>query len=182
MKTAIKTKRIALRLIDLGDIEKIHQLHSLPEVDRYNTLGIPESIEQTIQIVQQLITANLNGEKFSFTANLNTTNTFVGIVGISLGKPKYKSAEIWFKYLPEQWGKGIATEVLLELIDYCFVHLKLHRIEAGCAINNIGSINVLEKAGMVLEGHRRKTLPLKEGWSDNYEYAILKEDWLKNKE
>lgn len=58
-----------------------------------------------------------------------------------------------------------------------FDHLKLHRIEAGCAVANTGSVKVLEKAGMLKEGRKRKVLPLKEGWSDNYEFAMLEEDW-----
>ena len=54
-----------------------------------------------------------------------------------------------------------------------FHTLKLHRIHAGCAVDNIGSIKVLEKAGMQREGRARQTLPLIDGWSDNYNYAIL---------
>jgi len=53
----------------------------------------------------------------------------------------------------------------------------LHRVGAGVAVQNAGSIRVLEKIGMKLEGRHRKILPLKEGWSDNFEYAILEEDW-----
>lgn len=36
----------------------------------------------------------------------------------------------------------------------------------------------MEKSGMIREAHRRKLLPLKSGWSDNYEYAILEEDYF----
>jgi len=56
---------------------------------------------------------------------------------------------------------------------FCFNELNLHRVEAGCAVDNIGSIKVLEKAGMQREGRKRATLPLVSGWSDNYEYGIL---------
>lgn len=54
--------------------------------------------------------------------------------------------------------------------------LKLHRIEAGCAVGNIASIKVLEKAGMIREGRLRQVLPLKSGWSDNFQYSILETD------
>jgi hypothetical protein len=46
-----------------------------------------------------------------------------------------------------------------------------------CAIENIGSFKVLEKAGMIREGHSRQLIPLKTGWSDCYEYAILAVDY-----
>ena len=68
------------------------------------------------------------------------------------------------------------SEVLKSMIDFGFNKLHLHRIEAGCAEDNIGSFKVLEKAGMTREGRGRQVLPLKNGWSDNFEYAILKSD------
>ena len=62
------------------------------------------------------------------------------------------------------------------MIDYGFDKLNLHRIQAGCAVENTGSIKVLEKVGMKREGRGRQILPLKSGWSDNFEYSILETD------
>ena len=72
--------------------------------------------------------------------------------------------------------KGYATEALKEILRFGFDQLNLHRIEAGCAVENVASIKVLEKAGMQREGRKRQVLPLKSGWSDNFEYAILAAD------
>ena len=72
-------------------------------------------------------------------------------------------------------------ESLKAIISFGFETLKLHRIEAGCAVDNIGSFKVLEKAGMIREGRLRQVLPLKTGWSDNFEYSILETDDRKNK-
>ncbi|MNL40929.1 Acetyltransferase (GNAT) family protein [compost metagenome] len=77
---------------------------------------------------------------------------------------------------PRFWNKGYATESLKRIIAFGFDDLNLHRIEAGCAVANTGSIHVLEKVGMLREAHTRKLLPLKSGWSDNYGYAILSTD------
>ena len=67
------------------------------------------------------------------------------------------------------------------MVDFGFGELKLHRIQAGCAVENLSSIKVLEKNGFRYEGRRRKILPLKSGWVDNYEYAILETDERKLK-
>lgn len=64
-------------------------------------------------------------------------------------------------------------------MDFGFNDLKLHRIEAGCAVENIASSKVLEKVGMTKEGMKRKKLPIRGEWKDNYLYAILEEDFLK---
>lgn len=37
----LKTNRLILRELELADIDKIHTLHSLPETDEFNTMGIP---------------------------------------------------------------------------------------------------------------------------------------------
>lgn len=70
---------------------------------------------------------------------------------------------------------------MIKVLDFGFGVLKLHRIEAGCAVDNIASIKVLEKAGMTKEGMKRKKLPIRGKWKDNYFFAILEEDFLKIK-
>jgi RimJ/RimL family protein N-acetyltransferase len=95
---------------------------------------------------------------------------------LRLGATKYNRAEIWFKIHAKFWAQGYATEALISVQKYAFEKLGLHRIEAGCAVNNIGSIKVLGKAGMTREGRGRQVLPLQSGWSDIFEYAILESD------
>ena len=46
-----------------------------------------------------------------------------------------------------------------------------------CAVDNITSIKVLEKVGMTREEKKRKKLPIRGEWKDNYFYAILDEDF-----
>lgn len=95
---------------------------------------------------------------------------------MNLGRKIYKSGEVWYKLYPNFWGKGFATESLNCMLSFCFKELKLHRIEAGCAVDNIASYKVMEKVGMIKEGRCRKVLPLENGWSDTFEYAILDTD------
>lgn len=175
----LKTKRLTLRLIKQSDIEDIHNLHSIPEVDKFNTLGIPKDLSETKSIMASSF-EDLKQDaikRYTFAIELNKSQEFIGLVALNLGNPKYKSAEVWYKLLPKQWRKGYATEALNCLLEFGFNTLNLHRIEAGCAVNNLGSIKVLEKVGMSYEGRKRKTLPLKSGWSDNFEYGILERDY-----
>jgi len=174
----LKTQRLLLRPITLLDLGYIHELHSLKETDEFNTLGIPATIEETKLLLEKWIFEN-NKElatHFTFAVELNTGNQMIGLIGINLGKVKYKNAEVWFKFHKDHWNKGYATESLKKILRFGFEELNLHRIEAGCAVGNIGSISVLEKIGMTREAHTRKLLPLSSGWSDNYGYAILATD------
>ena len=170
----LSTARLLIKPIIQADLHYVHSLHSLPEVDQFNTLGIPQNINDTKAILDNWMTGNTRS--FTFTICLQTCQECIGIIGINLGKPKYKNAEIWFKFDPAYWNKGYATEAVNAILEFGFNTLKLHRIEAGCAIGNIGSIKVLEKVGMIREAHTRQLLPLQSGWSDNYGYAKLATD------
>ena len=178
MPIEITTERTRLQLITLADLEMIHQLHSLPETDKYNTLGIPKNIEETKAIIEPWISENKRKkiDNYTFAIINKGGNAFMGLFGLKLGNKKFSRGEVWYKIHRDHWNKGIATEVLAAVIDYGFDSLNLHRIQVGCAAENIGSIKVLEKVGMIREGCGRQVLPLKTGWSDNFEYAILKTD------
>ncbi len=68
---------------------------------------------------------------------------------------------------------GYTTEALDRILKFAFEELNLHRIEAGCAIENLASARVLEKAGFKLEGTKRKNLPIRGEWKDSFSFAIL---------
>lgn len=156
----------------------MHTLSSIPEVEKFNTLGIPKDITITKSILKERIKDNKISpfENYTFVIEEKGTEKFIGLFGIVMGRKKQQKAEIWYKFHPVYWGKGLATEAVNCVIDFCFDELKLHRVEAGCAIDNIGSVKVLEKAGMTREGLARQVLPLESGWSDGYNYGILNSD------
>jgi len=180
MMMNLKTERLNLRELLLTDLEKIHELHSLSETDKYNTLGIPETINVTRQLVSEWLLAQAEQPRKKFVFYIENSKTaFIGLIGINIGRPAYRNAEIWFKLHPAYWNQGYATEIVKRTLQFCFDELKLHRIEAGCAVENLASKRVLEKAGMIKEGIGRKLLPIRGQWMDNYEFAILETDFEK---
>jgi len=176
----LTSQRLLLRQITATDIVNIHALHSLPETDEYNTLGIPGSIIETEKIVEQWLSAQVSIPRSAYTFCIEKIDTsqFIGLIALNIGKPNYSSGEVWYKTHPTQWRKGYTTEALQVLLYFCFNTLRLHRIEAGCAVENSASIKVLEHAGFIREGRKRKKLPIRGEWADNYFYAILEEDYF----
>lgn len=174
----LRSERLVLREISWDDLDNIHLLHSIQEVDRYNTLGIPKNLDVTRKVVEDIIKAQNISPQKSYTWNiiLKKTNEFIGLAGMNLSHDKYRTGEIYYKLIPIHWNKGYATEVSKMLIQYGFENFNLHRIEAGVATENKNSIKVLKKSGMTYEGIRRKILPIRGKWVDNYEYAILEND------
>lgn len=174
----LQSEQIELRLIQWSDLDSIHALHSRPEVDEYNTLGIPADLEQTRNIIKPWIEAHAADQiqNYTFAIFSKTGNQFTGLIALKLSVEKFSKAEVWYKILPKFWGQGIGTQALNLILDFAFDDLYLHRVEAGCAVENGASIRLLEKVGMTREGRCREILPLKTGWSDNFMYAILQSD------
>ena len=174
----IITKRLILREINWNDLESIHNLHSIAEVDEYNTLGIPKNMEETRELIRPDIEAKRMDPQSRYTWRIILQNSgeFIGLAGMILSNDKFKLGEIYYKLLPEYWGKGYATEVAKNLILAGFEKFQLHKVEAGVATDNERSIRVLEKTGMTREGLRRKILPIRGAWKDNYHFAIVEDD------
>jgi RimJ/RimL family protein N-acetyltransferase len=175
----LKTKRLNLDELSWSDLDQIHELHLLPEVDEFNTTGIPANIGVTEALLKVWLETQLASPRMSyiFCMRLRETGQFLGLIAMNIGKPGYKSAEVWYRIHPRNWRKGYTTEALKELLRFSFTDLALHRITAGCATENIASIGVLEKSGMTREGMHRKILPIRGQWVDNYSYAILETDF-----
>ncbi|UOQ69914.1 GNAT family N-acetyltransferase [Hymenobacter volaticus] len=172
------TSRLHLRELTATDLQAVHHLHSLPQVDEFNTLGLPESLATTKLLlaewaVQQQATPRT---AYIFYVQHRASDEFVGLLALTLGKASFRNGEVWYKLLPAHWGQGLATEALTELLRFGFDELHLHRIEAGCAVDNGASIRVLEKVGMRREGRKRQNLPIRGQWVDNYFFAILETD------
>ncbi|MCD4731545.1 MAG: GNAT family N-acetyltransferase [Bacteroidales bacterium] len=174
----ISTIRLIIREISWDDAEHIHAIHSIPEVDEYNTLGIPKDIEETKNLIRSAIEdqTNKTRKEFAWIVRLKESDIIIGLCGMFLSADKFKMGEIYYKLLPEHWGNGYATEIAKALVSFGFKDIKLHRIEAGTAVGNIKSFKVLEKIGMTKEGIRRKILPIRGEWIDGYQYGIVEDD------
>ncbi len=176
----IITDRLIIRDLNCDDLNFIHLIHSTPEVQAYATLDIPESMSESEDYLKKYLEQqNYSPRKEYGFCVLLLNQESIGLVGLSNCLSKFKKAELWFKLLPKYWDKGYTTEAVLPILKFGFEKLLLHRIEAGVATENIASIKVLEKIGMQKEGIRRKILPIRGEWKDNFHYAILEEDFIK---
>lgn len=174
----LSSDRLFLGELTWGDLDNIHALHSFPEVDEFNTIGIPDSKEDTRRAMWATVGDRHaeNRKQFGWSISIKATEEFIGEAGMHLSANRFKIGEIYYSLVPAYWGNGYATEVVKRLIRFGFENLKLHRIQAGVATENVKSIKVLEKAGMVREGRRRKILLIRGTWTDNYHYAIIEDD------
>jgi hypothetical protein len=98
----LESKRLILKEISWDDLEDIHRLHSFPEVDEFNTLGLPNNIEETKEVIRPVIEGQTKIPRKSYTWKivLQDSNDFVGIAGMSLSCDKFKCISL-------KWGRDI---------------------------------------------------------------------------
>ena len=86
-----------------------------------------------------------------------------------------------YRMLPAERNKGYTTEAVKIIVDYLFLTRDIIRIQAETNPKNIASWKVLEKAGFIKEGVRRKSVFIRGKWHDGVLYGILREDWREPK-
>jgi [ribosomal protein S5]-alanine N-acetyltransferase len=118
-------------------------------------------------------------EAYAFGIFLPGTDELIGIV--SLTEVLRGSLQICFiGYMLDQRynGKGYMTKAVNLVVSYAFQELKLHRIEAGVMLHNIGSIKVLEKSRFHKEGIAKKNVKINGRWEDHQVLAKINEEDL----
>ncbi len=83
------------------------------------------------------------------------SGSVIGDIGLHAWEKKHDRAEIGYMLHPLARGKGYATEAGELIIKYGFEVLKLNRVEAFTAPENLLSQNVLKKLGFSHEGLKR---------------------------
>lgn len=173
-------KRLKFIPISWDHLEDVHDLHSRVEVDEFNTLGIPKDLKETREFISGLIAEWESKEQsvYEWSVFIDDSDKFIGIAGMRSARNRFMRGEIFYNILPEYWGRGFGAEIGQWLLRFGFEDLALHRIEAGVATENKRSIRLLEKLGMSREGIRRKILPIRGEWKDNYHYSFLEEEYF----
>lgn len=73
-------------------------------------------------------------------------------------------------------GRGLATRAVGEAVRFAFDELRLHRVEAGTAVENVASRRVLEHNGFTRVGLLRRHLRIRGEWLDHYLWELLEDD------
>jgi len=72
-------------------------------------------------------------------------------------------------------GRGAMPVAVAMLVDYCFLHLDLHRIEVAIRPENTASLRVVEKLGLTEIGFAPRYLHIDGGWRDHRLFAVTVE-------
>jgi RimJ/RimL family protein N-acetyltransferase len=148
--TIIETDRILVRKFTVNDFEAVFEFGSNLDVQKYTGDIIITSAEQAKSIILDIFQNDYKNYGYGRWATIyKPNNKIIGFAGLKY-LLEFNETDIGFRFLPNYWNKGIATEISKLLLDYGFKHFDLKRIIGIADPKNIGSCRVLEKTGMNL--------------------------------
>ena len=165
----IETERTILRRFEISDYQAVFEFGSHPEIGKYTGDELLQTTAEAKDIITNVYQSDYKKYAYGRLATVDKANNkVIGFAGLKY-LPEFDATDIGFRFFPEYWNKGIATEVSLALVKYGFQVLKLNRIIGIADPQNIGSIRVLQKAGLQFE----KSAPYTAGDTKLYNFYQL---------
>lgn len=149
MKPILETPRLYLREFSLQDATHFYELNLNPNVIRYTGNTPFKDVNEAHEFLLNYKDYATNG--YGRWAVIDKqTDEFLGWCGLKFDAAQNET-DIGFRFFEEHWNKGYATESAKTCIDYGFQMLNLKEIIGRVMKENIASIKVLEKIGLVYE-------------------------------
>jgi RimJ/RimL family protein N-acetyltransferase len=151
MDTVIDTGRLLLRRFTTDDLEAFYQLGSRPEIIRYAQAEPLASRDQALEFMKAAPFHDYATYGYGrFACVWKATGEVIGFSGIKY-VPEIEDNELGYRFLPEFWGMGLATEAGAASIEFARSTLGLERLVAMVHPENVASARVVTKLGFSVE-------------------------------
>ncbi len=148
---SLKSKRLVLRPLSDDDAQALHRISNEPTVRRYlrddNPVG-KATIHGLISRSVQMFSEEGIG---LFGVRMHGSENFIGFCGFARLECM-EEPELGFELTKEAWRQVIATEAAVACLRHAFEKVGLERVIAGADAENVASLRVLDKLGMVFVG------------------------------
>lgn len=145
-----ETPRLLVRHLCHSDTDALFAVYSDPDVVRWVGDGTPLTHELCVKWIE-ISLHNYQTKGFGASAVVaKSTSLFIGCCGI-IYDPQRNEPEIIYGFGKCWWGQGFASEVVRPMLAYGQQQCGLKRILATIAPENLASVRVAIKAGMVFE-------------------------------
>ena len=178
--TNLETERLILRKFEESDAETFHEYRTNPQVALYQGEGwVDYTLEQASKFVQEQMNFDpgIPDTWFQIAVELKDGGKLIGDLAIHTLPQDSNQIEIGFTLNPLYQKKGFGIEAVRCLLGYLFTVLNIHRVVAISDVRNSSSIRLIEKIGMRKERYFIKSAWNKGEYTDEYLFALLKEEW-----
>lgn len=145
----IETDRTLLRGPQATDARTFFEAFTQdPEVARYTTWRPHTSSLETETFIADCTQAWKAGSRLPYVLELKGE----GPIGILEARIRGHVVDIGYVLARRYWGRGLMSEAIRALAGRALDVPAIHRVQATCDAENVGSFRALEKAGFVREG------------------------------
>jgi ribosomal-protein-alanine N-acetyltransferase len=177
-KKTIKGKRVVLRMPVKGDAAEFTAVNRRSAEFNRGLASPPTTAKQFAAFVKR----NSQPDGACFLICRAEDGAVMGSIALSqIFRGGFRSAYLGYQIGEEFSGQGYTTEALQLMLRHAFVELKLHRLEANIQPSNAASIALVKRAGFTKEGYSRRYLKIGGRWRDHERWAILVEEWRKQR-
>jgi ribosomal-protein-alanine N-acetyltransferase len=144
----IETERLVLQRLRYEDAEEIFYTYaSKEEVTKYLSWPTHQSVGDTREYLRYAIECWNNGLDYSYSIRVKESNQLIGGFGYI-----HEKGKIQFGYAlsPVHWNNGYATEACQKMMDVVRMQ-PVYRVGSFVDTENVASIRVLEKCGLIRE-------------------------------
>jgi ribosomal-protein-alanine N-acetyltransferase len=171
----LTSRRLRLRQFRDEDTDAMHQCFANPEAMRFWNHPVHTKRIETERAVRRFVDCTPSYYRFWAVADAKTDRC-LGMVNYHAGHIRSKRVAIGYIVDPAHHRKGIATEAVAAMLDFCFGELGIHRVQAFIHPDNTASCKLVEKLGFRCEGLLRDHLRVSGVWRDDTLFALLKTD------
>ena len=147
----IETNRLILRMFTPDDAKDVLRFSSHPEVIKWTGDKVISSESEALDIIENIWLKEYKEVGYArYAVYHKEDDRVIGFSGLKY-EPEWKATDIGYRFLPEYWGKGIATESVTPFIPFGFDKFELSEIIGVAYQINQASCHILKKLGMKLE-------------------------------
>lgn len=176
--TPITTERLVIRPVTGDDVWPLLARRNDPMAGLYQRWELPFALDRAEELTADASAMDgpADGEWWMAAVDLKSTGVVVGDVAVRLSWGG-RCAEIGYTLASQHWGNGYSTEAAAAMVDYLFSDPRVTRVSGTVHPENTASARVLERIGMLYEGHTRNSFWVGEINSDDWIYGMTREDW-----
>jgi ribosomal-protein-alanine N-acetyltransferase len=143
-----RTKRLLLRVPVETDLDFVATLFSRQELVAHRPDPRPDTPEESAQRLARDMDHWRNHGFGRWAAEAD--GRLIGFGGVTVSK-EFEGLNLSYHLHPDSWGKGYATELVRQVLDFAFNDLHAERVIGLVRPINVASRIVLEKCGFVFE-------------------------------
>ena len=175
----LTTNRLILRILTPEVYDFIYQNLSTEEQMKFLGLSSAEELAKEKDKYDQGLSM-FNKSFCGFQLIDKASDKIIGWCSYHIWYTEHNRAEIGYGLFDDSFKqKGLMSEALSPIIEYGFITMKLHRIEALVATYNIPSLKLLDKMNFKKEGVLREHYFVNDRMEDSVIYSLLKNEFRK---